>query len=98
MNAVPIGGLFFPLELVRLTGYEVVTTLEPVDERSLRRRLEALAYSAAALELSLNGPEDAGIVRRWSADETTSGQLTVRSVFEIYTNTAVTREALLQGG
>ena len=98
-RALPIGGLFLPVEILRQTAIETEEVLAPVDGASLKARLAALAMADAARRLALYGPEDCAVKRTWIDCGTPSGGvMRARAVIEIHTNAAVTREYLLQGG
>ena len=92
-----VGGLYLPLALERLTRREVRHTVERADPALIQARLAPLARADAALRLALEGPRDCEIVRSWIDYEETPGALRARAVYEIHTNAAVTREALLKG-
>lgn len=96
---LPIVGLFLPLEIVRETRFETKESIQTVDRELLAERLIALSMADAATQLSLYGPERFEIVRSWiNFDETQGSTLRATAVYEIYTDAAATRDALLQGG
>jgi len=92
-----VGGLYLPLALERLIRREVRHTVERADPALIQARLAPLARADAALRLASEGPRDCEIVRSWIDYEETPGALRARAVYEIHTNAAVTREALLKG-
>jgi len=94
---LPIGGLFAPLEIERLTNIEVRREEAEIPGDILRARTAALALADARTALRREGPSkfDPGPSR---VDYSKSdGCLVARAVIEIQSDAAVTREAL-QGG
>lgn len=96
---LPIGGLFLPLEILRETRYEATKTLHTVNKESLADRLIALSMADAAIQIAKKGPNNYEIARSWINFEQPNGSmLRATAVYEIYTDAAITRDALLQGG
>ena len=96
---LPIGGLFLPLEIVRETRYETTETLRPENKESLADRLIALSMADAAIQIAQRGPNNYEIARSWINFEQPNGStLRATAIYEIYTDAAITRDALLQGG
>lgn len=96
---LPIGGLFLPLEIVRETRYETTKTLRPENKESLADRLIALSMADAAIQIAQRGPNNYEIARSWINFEQPNGStLRATAIYEIYTDAAITRDALLQGG
>lgn len=96
---LPIGGVFVPLEIVRETYYETELVEMRTDEEAVRARVRALAMADAAMRLSLYAPADCAVQRVWADIEPAGdGALRAQAVYEITTDAAVTRDALLQGG
>ena len=94
---IPIGGLFIPLALERITRFEVSKNKTDVGIELLKNRLSALALADAVLALGRDGPADCAVKRRWVDYEYRGGALRARAVLETESDAATTREAL-QGG
>lgn len=92
---LPIGGLFLPVEIERVTHCEVAERDVPLDEALLRARLEALANADAMDILCREGPGAYEIRGRWTDFQRSGDTLTARAVIEISADAAVTREALI---
>ena len=92
---LPIGGLFVPVEIERVTRREVEMSEIALDEEALRRRLAPLAFADAALSLARDGPANYEILRRWIDYEKSGDRLVARAVLEISADAATTRDALL---
>ena len=97
-EVLPVGGLFLPVEIVREIRRETEIRRTEAARDVVEARLARLSLADAALQLALEGPEDFRISRTWIDYETEGAMLRARAVYEITTNAAVTREALLQGG
>ena len=97
-DALPIGGLYLPVKLERVTRRETRTREIETDRAALTGRLAALAMADARARLSADGPSHYEIARAWTREEITGNRLRVSAVMEITTNTAVTIETLHQGG
>lgn len=93
---LPIGGLFVPIEIKRVTRREVQALEVALDEDAFRDRLSPLAFADAALRLSRDGPADCEVLRRWVDFERQGGRLVARAVIEISADAATTRDALLR--
>lgn len=94
-----VGGIFLPVEIVVENRIETTDAIFETDVESLSDRLCTLAMADAAAHLALFGPDEYEIIRSWiNYDTPGDGVLTARAVYEIYTDAAVTRGALLQGG
>ena len=93
LEILPVGGLFLPLEIRRTVHYETAPVREELDAAQLEARLAALAQAEARSKLARDGIawQDASI---WSETERNGNTLRVRTVYEIYTDIAVTRDAL----
>ena len=99
IERIPIGGLYMPLCIERRQFREARIVQEPLDRAILATQLEALARADA--RAALDGAEltDYEIARDWTRiDEPAPGQLRVRAIYEIRTNTAVAREDIPKGG
>lgn len=94
---LPIGGLFVPLEIQRVTRYETRTIAVDLDPDAAKERLSALALADAALNLARSGTENDEPAESWTDYDIRDGALHARAVLEIHTDAAVTRETL-QGG
>ena len=96
---MPIGGLYVPLSLNRVTRREVRLIPQEGDRALLTRRLAALALADARAALALDGPDQYEITRCWvrftRPDEDT---LRACAVCEILTDAATPGEAPPQGG
>ncbi len=98
-RALPVGGLFIPVEVCRQTVRETRRATIPVDREQLEAQLSLLASADATRALQLHGPADYRVARSWNEIGTVDDcALHARVVYEIHTNAAVTRLALLQGG
>ncbi len=93
---LPIGGLFVPIEIERVTRREVQTREAALDSDRLREELAPLAFADAAMNLSRDGPADCEVLRRWIDFERRGGKLVARAVIEISADAATTRDALLR--
>jgi similar to stage IV sporulation protein len=94
---LPIGGLFAPMEIERLTNVEIRHEEAEIPEDILRARAAALALADARTALRREGPSrfESGPSRvEYSKSD---GCLVARAVIEIQSDAAVTRETL-QGG
>lgn len=99
VDALPIGGLYLPVSVRRVTRRETRTRRVSVDPSALGGRLCALAMAEARARLCAEGPEQYEITRCWTRVSPASDRtLSARAVCEITTNTAVTIETLRQGG
>ena len=96
LEILPVGGLFLPLEIRRTVHYETAPVREEADAAQLEVRLAALALSEARSKLARDGIawQDASA---WTDAERNGNTLRVRAVYEIYTDIAVTRDALREG-
>ena len=96
---LPLGGLFLPIEVSRQTARETRLMTVEVDRRQLEAQLSRLALAEAARTLQLQGPTEYEVARTWTETDMPDGRtMRARAVYEIHTNAAVTRQALLQGG
>ena len=93
-EVLPIGGLFIPVEVERVTRREVEVHEISIDQEMLKRQLTSLAFADAALKLTREGPESYQILKRWIDFEAAGDRLIARSVIEISADAATTREAL----
>ena len=98
-DALPVGGLFLPVRIHRVTARETKLVTERGDRELLSSRLVALAMADVRSRLALEGPLNYKIARSW-VRYTQPGEdiLRANAVCEIYTNTAVPWEELRQGG
>ena len=96
---LPVGGLFLPVRIHRITARETRLVTERGDRELLSSRLVALAMADVRCRLALEGPLNYKIARSWIR-YTQPGEdiLRANAVCEIYTNTAVPWEELRQGG
>ena len=98
-DMLPIGGLFLPVRIERVTRRETRVKTQEGDTDALRGRLAALALADARARLFAEGPAEYEIARCWTREHPIEDNtLRVSAVCEIITNTAVTTEALHQGG
>lgn len=93
---LPVGGLFLPLEIVRSHYFETESAVENIDRSILQKRLSALACADARVRLMRAGPADYEITDYWEECTTEGNLLRVRAVFEITSNIAVSRDALIE--
>ena len=94
---LPIGGLFLPLEIHRLTVFETRSHSVENDPEALRQQLARLAWADAGIQLAQSHP-DGKIADRWIEYTQSAGALRARAVYETHTDIAVTRDALYQQG
>lgn len=86
---LPIGGLYAPVCLRRVTARETEAASEAVDPALLEARLAALATADARAALGREGPANYEIVRAWTrCDRAGEDGLRVRAVCEILTDAA----------
>lgn len=95
IEALPIVGLFLPLTLERDTHCETTTLHQSVDRAETERRLARLAH-ADALRQVQNDNLEYEIASSWMNVQTQNDTLRIRAVYEIYTDIAVTRDALIE--
>lgn len=96
---IAIGGIFLPVEIAVENRFETADVILETDVESLSDRLCTLAMADAAAHLALFGPDEYEIVGSWiNYAAPGDGVFTARAVYEIYTDAAVTKGALLQGG
>lgn len=92
---LPVGGLFLPLELERCAHYETRAHSAPADGAALEARLSALSRAGALRKIAVSGA-DFDRAQSWTEASRADGFMTVRAVYEIYTDIAVTRDALTE--
>ncbi len=93
-EVLPIGGLFIPVEIERVTRREVEAREVAPDRAVLEKQLTSLAFADAALALTRGGSENYEILRRWIDFEVAGDRLIARAVIEISADAATTRDAL----
>ena len=99
VDNLPIGGLYAPVGIERVTRRERRMRREAADREALVKSLSALAVADARARLFTAGITKYEIARCWTrVNAISEGALKVSAVLEITTNTAVTAEALRQGG
>lgn len=91
---LPIGGLFLPVAIERVTRREVVRERVSKDESVVKAHLQALATADAAQKLSREGPEDFSILRRWVDFDRAGDTMRARAVIEVSADAAATREMI----
>ena len=94
---LPIGGLFLPLEIHRLTAFETRSHSVEIDPEALRQQLARLAWADAGIQLAQSHP-NGKIADRWIEYTQSADALRARAVYETHTDIAVTRDALYQQG
>ena len=94
---LPIGGLFLPLEIQRVTHHETRRQDAAVPMEDLREQARALAMAEAQMALQREGPARYTPGRSWVDTSNNGASLVAKAVIEIQSDAAVTREAL-QGG
>jgi similar to stage IV sporulation protein len=94
---LPIGGLFLPLEIERVTNVETRRQETAVPADILQERAGALALADAQMSLHRSGPNQYTHGKSWVDYSNTGASLVAKAVIEIQSDAAVTREAL-QGG
>lgn len=96
---LPVGGLFLPLEIERVTQREYVEEIVEADVARLEQTLGDAARIVAEAALEDNGCKTAQIAREWTEYYTTDeGSLRACAVLEVRADIAVTREASYRGG
>lgn len=93
VEILPVVGLFLPLEIVRTTHIELEPHLQRVDSAALQAHLTALARAEAQAKLAADGI-DCEIASGWEDVTQDGGRMCVRAVYEVYTDIAVSRDAL----
>ena len=94
---LPIGGMFVPLEIERLTHVETRRRESRLPEDILMQRAGALALADARTALRRTGPARYALSRSWVDYGNDGGALLARAVIEIQSDAAATREALRGG-
>jgi len=94
---LPIGGLFMPLEIERFSNVEILRQDSEIPRESLQARARALSLANAQSVLFREGPREYISGDSWVDYEMTDDALVARTVIEIQSDAAITREAL-QGG
>ena len=98
IDDLPVGGLFLPVKLRRVTARETRLVMERGDRELLSSRLVALAMADVQAKLTIEGPLKYRVARSWINYIQAEGDLLrANAVCEIYTNTAVPWEALREG-
>ena len=92
-ETLPVVGLFLPLEIMRTTHIEVEERSVGVDEAALEAQLTTLAHAEIRSKLIADGI-DYEPAAAWEDVSRADGRLRVRAVYEIYTDIAVSRDAL----
>lgn len=96
---LPVGGMFLPLMIRRITCLEYTEERLEADMSVLKRRLELLAMADAQAKIDPDGSNMCSILKKWIDYEMTEeGMLRARAVVEFTTDIATTREMLAQGG
>ena len=99
VDNLPIGGLYIPVGIERVTRRERRVRREAAHRDALIKSLSALAVADARARLFAAGIAKYEIARCWTrVNAISEDALEVSAVLEITTNTAVTAEALRQGG
>ena len=91
---LPVGGVFLPVEIERVTNRQAVLEEARLDAEALKRQLAALAFADATLKLEQGGPGNYTIRKRWIDFKPSGDRLCARAVIEISANAAVTRDKL----
>lgn len=94
-QVLPIGGMFLPLELARTTRYETRETEVSIDRNTLEAQLTALACADALRKIS-SAATEYEIASFWTDVTEKDNTLHVRAVYEIYTDIASDRDALIE--
>lgn len=98
VELLPIGGLFLPLQIRRVTAFETKAHTASADLPALKRQLSLLAFAQAGTNMIQSHPDGCEIVDRWIEYTRDSTTLRARAVYETRTNIAVTGDALYQQG
>ena len=97
IDDLPLGGLFLPVALRRVTARETRLVMERGDRELLSTRLVALAMADAQAKLTTEGPQKYRVARSWiNYTQPEDDILSASAICEIYTNAAVPWEALRQ--
>lgn len=95
VERLPIVGLFFPLELERSTCFETRSSIHSPDPTALQAHLKALAHADAMQQLSRDNIQYQ-IASHWTDAQQNGNILRLRAFYEIYTDIAATRDALVE--
>ena len=99
VDALPVGGLFIPVQVRRVTAWETELVLEQGDKELLSQRLVALATADMNARLNAVGTKRYRLAKSWIRyTQPSEDILRANAVCEIYIDTAVPWEALRQGG
>lgn len=94
-QVLPITGLFLPLELVRTTRHETREAQIAADRDALLEQLTALACADALQKIAKTAGQYE-IASFWTDVKEEDNTLHVRAVYEIYTDIAADRDALIE--
>lgn len=92
---LPLVGLFLPLEIERSIYYETELQSRTADPAALEENLIVLAKADALSKLQQEGIAYE-LAAFWTDTNQIGNTLRVRAVYEIYTDIAVTRDALIE--
>lgn len=92
---LPVVGLFLPLEIKRSVHYETAPSVQSMDPAQLEARLADLAR-AEALSAVARDRIQYEIASQWTDATRNGNTMRVRAIYEIYTDIAVTRDALTE--
>ncbi|HIS02303.1 MAG TPA: sporulation protein YqfD [Candidatus Pullichristensenella avicola] len=96
---LPVGGLFLPLMIERVTYAEYAQKRVRVDETALKTELSERAFATAGEEIAQIDDGTLQVVDKWiDYSMIEGGRLRANAIVEIHRNIATTREALAQGG
>lgn len=88
-------GLYLPIEIERRTQYETIWARAKPQPEDLRAHLTALARADAQRQLACEGISYE-ISSQWTDESQNENTLQIRAVYEIYTDIAVERDALIE--
>ena len=99
VETLPIGGLFLPVEVRRVTAYETRERVVERDPAALRAALETLAFAEAGAAMGQAAPDGCEVADRWiEFTQDGAGALRARAVLEAHMDIAVERGALYRQG
>lgn len=92
---LPVIGLFLPLELEKTTHRETAVRRRSADLEELERQLSLFARADALRRIQAEN-STYEIAASWLDRQISKDTLQIRAVYEIYTDIAVTRDALIE--
>lgn len=96
MQVLPIVGLFLPLQLEKSVCYETTAVRRSQNRAGLEEKLSMLARADALRKIASDCTDGYEIADSWTRVQIQNDLLEIRAVYEIYTDIAVTRDALIE--